>query len=253
MNIDHHEKWFNSYVNGKIRESGRETGPLLLKLRHTRNVLANSRDIAAAEGLTGMMKAASELAALYHDLGRFEQYLRFGTFKDRDSCNHGILGVRLLKKHQRLAGETIMLKRLVLTAVALHNCLALPVAIPQAFRVICQIIRDADKIDIARVMDEHLSGPGPYNPTIVLGLPDDPELYSPKVIEKALQGQSPAYDELRSVNDFRVLLGSWYYQLGSGKSRELLARQGHAASLVERLPARGAYAKAREQLLRNLA
>ena len=114
------------------------------------------------------------LAALYHDVARFEQYLRWHTFRDRESCDHGQWGVRILKREQRLEDEAPAVRTLVLVAVGLHNRFALPPGLPEGMARICHAVRDADKLDILRVMDEHLSGPRPYCPTVVLSLPDDP-------------------------------------------------------------------------------
>lgn len=129
------------------------------------------------------------LAALYHDVARFEQYLRLHTFRDRESCNHGQWGVRILKLRTAPEGRNAAVRKLVLAAVGLHNRFALPAGLPEGMARICHAVRDADKLDILRVMDEHLSGPRPYCPTVVLSLPDDPALHSDKVLDDALAGR----------------------------------------------------------------
>ena len=42
----------------------------------------------------------AEAVALLHDVGRFEQYKRYGTFNDRKSVNHAALGVEIMKKNR---------------------------------------------------------------------------------------------------------------------------------------------------------
>ena len=226
--------------------------PLELKLKHTRMVLANAQDIIAGEGLAGHAARGAWLGALYHDLGRFSQYARFHTFRDRDSCNHGLLGVKLLKRGSYLAGEEARARRLTLLAVGLHNRFALPAGLGEEESRVARVVRDADKLDILRIMDAHLSGPGQYNPTVVLSLPDTDEFHSPRVIEAALAGRTAAYADLRTVNDFRLLLGSWFFDLSFDTARRRLARDGHARNLLAGLPPAGPHARARDMLLGRL-
>jgi hypothetical protein len=197
-------------------------------------------------------EAACLLAALYHDVARFEQYLRWHTFRDRESCNHGQWGVRILKRERRLKDEDPAVRKLVLAAVGLHNRFALPAGLPEGMARICHAVRDADKLDILRVMDEHLSGPRPYCPTVVLSLPDDPALHSDKVLDDALAGRVASYADLKSVNDFRVLLGTWFYDMHFPASRARFVGEGHARRLLADLPATPAYAAARDHLLHCL-
>lgn len=250
ITISDHQAWFKEYASGKIAQAANPL-PLELKLYHTQKVLEKASHIIQNE--MPDKKEVCLLAALYHDIARFDQYLDYGTFKDSLSFNHGIAGVRILKKMGRLKSETKMDRDLILAAVGLHNRYALPQSLPDAFLGICQIIRDADKLDILRIMDEHLGKPGPYNPTVVLSLPDDPDVYSQKVIDKVLARQVPSYDDLQSVNDFRILLGSWFYDMHFQSSRELFISQGHAHNLVSRLPNDRIYGKAKAELLQRLA
>ena len=254
QDISGHEAWFAAYAAWeRAKEAARADGdpaPLDLKLTHTKAVLADARRIVAAEALTPPLARACLLAALYHDVGRFEQYLRYHTFRDRDSCNHGQLGVRILKREGRLADEP--LRKIILAAVGLHNRFALPARVPEGVALAANVVRDADKLDILRVMDEHLSGPGPYNPTVVLQLPNDPHLCSPAVCRAALEGRTAAYADLRSVNDFRLLLGTWFFDLHFAASRRQFVTDGHAQHLLQGLPADSPQASARDFLLRRL-
>lgn len=252
MDLDRHLLWFEDYASSRIRKAEPAPGPLLIKLEHTRNVLANAQKIASAERFDASMAAASTLAALYHDLSRFEQYLVYRTFKDKDSRNHGAWSVKLLKQEARLADEPIALRLMVQTAICVHNRLAVPLSITGATRLVCNVVRDADKLDILRVMDAHLASAKPYNPTVVLGLPDDPELSAPEVISEALAGKSASYADLRSVNDFRVLLGSWFFGMNFQSSREHFVRNGHAANILRGLPDNAIYGEVKRKLLATL-
>lgn len=108
--ISCHEAWFAAYAarerEKECRRDGGDPSPMDLKLHHTMQVLAHARAIVAGGRFAPPLDRACLLAALYHDVARFEQYLRWHTFRDRESCNHGQWGVRILKREQRLKDET---------------------------------------------------------------------------------------------------------------------------------------------------
>ena len=253
MDIAEHEAWFFDYAR---RERALETGdvsPIDLKIRHSREVLATARAIVAESDMEPVQRRASLLAALYHDVARFEQYRRYRTFRDRESCNHGLEGVRILKRERRLDGEPAALRRRILSGVGLHNRFALPARLPKEIAEVTHVVRDADKLDILRVMHENLCGPEPYHPTVVLGLPDDPHLVGEAVLRAAREGRVASYADLASVNDLRVLLGTWLFDMHFPASRRQFAAAGHARQLLEGLPQDENYGEIRQALLQNLA
>lgn len=246
MTIAEHKGRLLSHADAAIARAGRDPAPLALKRAHTLRVLANAEKIAAAENFAPGLRRACILAALYHDLARFDQYLEYGTFKDAQSRNHGLWAVKLLKGKGWLQGEPG--RQIILTAIALHNRRELPSGLRGHMLRICQAVRDADKLDILRIMDEHLAR-RPYNPTVVLSLPDDPSLCGQKVLACAMSRRPASYSDLRSVNDLRVLLGTWFFSLGFAASRRLFLAAGHGRNLVAALPEHGCHAAARAFLL----
>lgn len=247
-----HEEWFRAYAAAERAREQENPAPLELKEQHTAGVLRHARAIVAEEDFSPAETRAALLAALYHDVARFEQYRLFRTFRDPLSRNHGQWGVCILKKEARLAAETPEIRRLTLAAVGLHNRYALPAQLPEPFwRVTC-VVRDADKLDILRVMDTNLHHPDAATRTAVLSLPDTPGLYSSRVLEDALANRVAAYADLSSVNDFRVLLGTWFNDLHFTASRRSFLQEGHARRLVEELPQDDAYGTVRAHLLNRL-
>jgi len=144
------------------------------------------------------------------------------------------------------------LRRLVQSALVLHNRYRLPQKLPHEIRLIADAVRDADKLDICKVFAMHLASGEPLCSTVILSVKDDSELYTPKVLEDALARCVPAYADLQSVNDFRVLLGAWQYDLRFAFSRRYLAKEGHLQRLLEDLPGSPVFHAVREQLLADL-
>jgi len=226
--------------------------PLDLKTQHTYRVLGNARDIVAGEQFAQPLARACLLAALYHDVARFGQYLQYRTFKDSESCNHGLMGVKILKREKRLDGEKESVRRVALAAVGLHNRFALPSGLPENVRLAARLVRDSDKLDILRIMDTYLSGPKPCRSTVVLNLPDSPDIVGKAVLDAVFSERVVAYADLRSVNDFRVLLGTWFFDMSFPASRNRFVENGHAIRLLENLPQTAPYGPARDFLLRRL-
>ena len=249
VDISSHLAWFTAYAADKTAQEKGDTSPMDLKRQHSMNVLENARRIVEGKKFDAVTARLCLLAALYHDVGRFEQYLRYHTFRDRESCNHGQMGVRILKAHGCLEGESAQTRKLVMAAVGMHNRFALPAHTPPLVALITNVVRDADKLDILRIMDEHLSGPAPYNPTVVLQQPDDPTIASEAVLRAVFEHRVAAYAALRCVNDFRLLLGTWFFDLHYATCRRKFLQDGHAHSLLQRMPATVPQAAARDHLL----
>ena len=250
--ISLHLAWFTSYAAAKRALEQGDASPMDLKLRHSLEVLENARHTVEGEGFDPQTARACLLAALYHDVARFEQYLRYHTFRDRESCNHGQMGVRILKAERRLVGETPQMRKLVMAAVGMHNRFALPNGTPEDIALVTNVVRDADKLDILRVMDEHLSGPAPYNPTVVLQQPDDPTIASEAILKAVRENRVAAYADLRCVNDFRLLLGTWFFDLHFASSRRKFLEDEHAQNLLRGMPDTVPQAEARDYLLHIL-
>lgn len=124
-----------------------------LKYDHTFRVAALCDDIAGSIGLKGEEKDLAWLSGVFHDIGRFEQVRRFGTFQDGDSVNHAALSAELLfregmvREYVADSSEDMLLEK----AVCLHNAYKLPSSLTGREWRYCTILRDADKVDILRV------------------------------------------------------------------------------------------------------
>lgn len=134
-------------------------GMIRHKVEHTHRVAENCERIAASLGMNGEDVTFAWFLGLLHDIGRFEQVRRFGTFIDSVSVDHAEFGADLLF-HEKLMdsfpAESLREDdlRLLETAIRLHNKLTLPEALDAKTRRFCEIIRDADKADIFRVVAE---------------------------------------------------------------------------------------------------
>ncbi len=124
-----------------------------LKRIHTLGVLGYMNALLKLEGLDQTQPDLANLAriaAVFHDIGRFEQLRQYGTFFDSRSVDHAALSVRILQETDMLANLDADSRRRVMEAIAWHNRLEVRLPDPQT-RLVCDLLRDADRLDIFRV------------------------------------------------------------------------------------------------------
>jgi len=127
------------------------------KIEHTFRVAELSEKYAAAMGMTQEDADCAWFFGLLHDFGRFEQARRYGTFVDSQSVDHAELGadllfrdglIRLFPAEEYPEGTIAMAE----PVIRLHNKLTLPETLDARTRCFAEILRDADKTDIFRVI-----------------------------------------------------------------------------------------------------
>lgn len=237
--IQHTLDWFEAFVAGHRMDDPDDNAHLDLKREHCLRVMDEAREQARELRLPPRLVGLATMAGLCHDVGRFPQYRRFRTFRDSESVNHGRVGVEALTRHAGLAWLSPTDRRLVRLCVGVHNRKTLPPAVAAdqgEAGTLVRIVRDADKLDIVRVLIEHFKRPGPKDPVVFLGLPDVPDGFSPGLIEAIDKGQNGRYDAMTTANDFALLLLSWINGLSFPRSRRLFFERGLVRDLFDVLP-----------------
>ena len=79
-----------------VRNYDPSDGKIKLKIDHTYRVAGLCQSIAKSLGLSGADVDIAWLLGMLHDIGRFEQIKRFGTFNDAHSVDHAEFGADLL-------------------------------------------------------------------------------------------------------------------------------------------------------------
>lgn len=233
-NFSEHAAYFFEYAESFIRHS--HDPCLILKKEHTVRVTENSKKILESLDLGEEDRYCAELTALYHDIGRFPQYEKYKTFLDGKSENHAFLGVRTLKRNPLFLKEPVQIQKKVLSAVIMHNILKLPEFRSESYKFLCNIIRDADKLDIIKVMAQNFTHNLPEKDSVILHVKDEPQKYSETILQQALNRQTIRYADLMYANDFKILLCGWTFSLYFEKSRQLLKEQGDLSVILDSLP-----------------
>lgn len=149
------EEFFNLYAIAD------EKARVMCKRKHihTQEVAKNSLYIANALNLSKYDQNIAWTIGYLHDFARFGQAVVTQTFKDSEAYNHAHNGTKLLFQHGMIEGiidnyddisdeDKILMEK----AIYHHGDLILPVDLTEREKLFCDIIREADKIDIFRAV-----------------------------------------------------------------------------------------------------
>ena len=205
-----------------------------LKILHTGKVAMISEQIATSIGLSENDVDLAWTIGMLHDIGRFEQVRRFGTFMDKLSVNHAEFGADILFSDGLIAnfgseGMTEEELSLIETSIRQHNRYRIDEGLTGRQKMFCNIIRDADKVDIIRVNVES-------TPEAIYGVTaEDLETSSitPAVMENFRQEICVSRDLRKTPADFLVGHVSFVFELVYPESVRIAVQQGHIFELLE--------------------
>ena len=224
-------QWFDDYTRTFLDTDPEGLGNIQLKIEHTRKVCEVSDILAAGEGLPANEARIAATVALLHDVGRFPQYRRWRTFRDKDSDNHARLSVEVLTEHNLLDGLDPAECLLIVEAVRFHNLLELPERVSSPTRLFMQLIRDADKLDIWRIFLDLFALPVEQRASAAtLNLPDLPGC-TPACLGALLERHVVKLEQCRVLNDFKLLQISWALDLSFAASYRLLLERDYIPRL----------------------
>lgn len=237
---------FNSYVAGYDATSPR----IALKVEHTLRVAELCERIARETGFTPAGVNLAWLCGLLHDIGRFEQLRRWDTFSDAASTSHAALGVEVLFGGKGDAGgakgggsamnaagiihrfidPNDELEEIIRAAVGFHSAYRLPEDLDVRMRALCDVVRDADKLDILRVACAD-------SVETVLNATEDELLasdVSPAIEDAFFEHRTARYAERVTPVDYLVNLACFAFELVYPASLEIADEQEFIYRALER-------------------
>ena len=205
--------WFDAHVEKYQNGDADFRKNINLKNEHSRRVCREIRELGEKIGLTQNELLLCEVIGLFHDVGRFEQYARFHTFADILSVDHAELGVEILKRNNVFNSFPETLTDLIFRIISYHNLANLPIEESPICLFYTRLLRDADKLDIWRVVTDYYSNSAPHsNNALELGLPDTNTI-SREVYKDIMNQQIVDVRHLKNINDFKLLQVGWVYDI----------------------------------------
>ncbi|MGN0241214.1 MAG: HD domain-containing protein [Candidatus Weimeria sp.] len=222
-----------------------------LKAVHTYHVAENADEIARSLDLSENDTDLAWLLGMLHDLGRFEQVRKYQTFDDGRSVSHAHLSCEILFPEYYHMDKSFLANMpngsfgqisdfideasdeeydLIRTAIWEHSSYRIPDDLNSRQEMFCNIIRDADKIDIFRVNVEE-SMADVYNA-------DDDEITGSGTSERVIQAvrehtcvkRDPAFS--MTYADHILSHACLAFELEFPVSRVITNRQGYLKKLV---------------------
>lgn len=220
---------FTRYVHGfDQKEEG-----VRLKYAHSLQVSRLCEQIALSLDLSQSEVDLAWLIGILHDIGRFEQLREYHTFVDYRSMDHAKYGAHYLfdDGHIRDFFDDESQDDVIRMAIDQHNVYQLREDLTPRQRLFCQLIRDADKIDIFRVYVLYMSQK--KNIWNVDWADFENQPISDVVMAQARQRKIVRTQDKKTFMDFYVGALCLYFDLVYPRSRQLAREQGYFDKLLD--------------------
>jgi hypothetical protein len=162
--------------------------------------------------------------------------IRFGTFVDGVSVDHGALGAELLDTAPLVNALAARERAILIHAVRYHNAAVISEGRDPQTAFYLKLVRDADKLDILHLLEEIWLKPGGEEPASeALRLQNTPEV-SP-AIAAAIEAQHIApMAAVKTRADLLLVRLAWVFDLHFDPAVRRLAHQGSVSALAQTLP-----------------
>ena len=189
-----------------------------LKVHHTMRVMNLCETIAKSIGLSDEDIELAKICGLLHDIGRFDQWKYFETFDDSKSLDHAKLGESIIEEndwlHEVLQDEEK--EDIVKKSVFYHNKFKVSEELPERYKLFCNIVRDADKIDILYLYTTKHISPNTKN-----------KAFSEDIYEALLQGREIKKNERKNDADRIAVSLGFIFDINFKESVELLKKEDY--------------------------
>jgi len=225
-------KLYDAYVDTYREADGKLPEMMQLKRTHTAFVVKNAEAIADGEGFSSEERDLSLSAALLHDTGRYEQLRRYNTFRDSESVDHAVFSHDVVVEKGWLdeIGVSVGWKEVILKAVLFHNRRDLPEDMDALTAVASWTVRDADKLDIFRVLEDQVAHTDWRRDSRAFWNLKISAPPNPVVVDCIEKGRPVDYQNIQALADFVLIQVGWMISgLHFATSRRLCRERGHLA------------------------
>ena len=198
------------------------TNSLLL----SKNLLQTEEDIYIAE-----------IIALFHDYGKAVMIVQGTESPINIQHNHAALSAKLIQQMEFYPKLTVDVQLIILKSIEGHNKLKLPKLDNEQQTLFARLLRDADKLDIFETSYRFFKEKNGSQPLMTLDLINHVEV-SDKIIKSVLAGKTAAVEDMKTMNDYRLLLLSMAFDLNFKYTFRILAEKQFIQNIYETLPKR---------------
>ena len=223
------EQWYHAFVD-RYHDGG--WLPMhQMKYEHTLRVADNAEAIARGSGWDRDRVNAARAAAMLHDVGRFPQFVEYGTFYDPQSCNHALRSFQVVQAEGLLRELEPPERDAIEHVIRIHNGRVVPDDLPSRTRELLMCLRDADKIDIIRVVGDAVDADDRAQLSEMVWELDLDAPLSDDLLGEFAHDRNFCYTKLKSLADTQLLHLSWIWSIAHAAAMALIAERG----VIERL------------------
>ena len=230
------QKFFKKYAKEYYSSDPIIHENIVLKEEHTYRVLQASNTISRSLKFSGKDKLIAATAALFHDIGRFEQFKSYRTFDDKVSENHAKLSAKILEEEKVFDILEEEDKKLLLDVISHHNSYILPDDRSHNFMIQSKVLRDADKLDILKVLTDYYDKiENEDNPVLEHNLSDE-KVYSPEIIKDIFNKKNSDKSILKTKYDMRLFVLTWIFDVNYPVTLKLIQERKYIDKILRVLP-----------------
>jgi hypothetical protein len=235
--LEHFKQWFYSYVATFYGDDELTNDNIKLKEDHTRRMCADILLIAEELGLNDKQRMLAETAVLFHDVGRFEQFMKYKSYNDVGTENHSLLALKVLAKNKVLDCLSQRERKIIEESIRFHGEKELPGGLDKETELFAKLVRDTDKLDIYLVMINWL-GDLRKNPQKYLGTMGYAAegKYSRNIVEAVLNNRTVDYKDFKTLNDLVIGQLGWVTDVNFAVTLKEIKKRKLLEQLVMFLP-----------------
>ena len=228
--------WFNKYYETFTELSENHQRIFEIKKEHSLRVADIALHLSDKLEWADDDKKLTFLIGILHDIGRFSQMLEFNTFSDEKSVDHAERAITVINESGLLETLNISNKEPVFAAILNHNKFKIQDGLTGQQLLHSKLIRDADKLDIYRVLADYYSKRnGDINHTLTWELQKG-TVVSPAVAKEILSGKMVSKKNLVSEIDAKIMQLSWVYDLNFRPTFEYLLKHRYLENVYNSMP-----------------
>ena len=229
--------WMQNYMKSFYSNDAEVQQGILIKEKHTGYVTANCIELAQNLNFSKHDTEIAEIIGLFHDVGRFRQYSIYKTFNDADSEDHADLAVKVIEELDFFKKIPAVDYEIVKFAIQQHNKKDIAPCEDERKILFAKVIRDADKLDIYRVLEPFLAQENADKmPNFIKSTSRLVADVSPDFVEKFVRGEQTDYRKSRTNGDRKIVRLMWIYNVNFVWTMKKIVERGYIDKIVKNLP-----------------
>jgi putative nucleotidyltransferase with HDIG domain len=204
---------------------------------HSLRVVANSQMLAKVILASPEDARTAELTALFHDLGKATLIVQGTESPTNIQHTHAALSAKLIQQMGFFVRLQTDIQQIVVNAIENHNKLKLPKFDNEHQLQFARLLRDADKLDIFESSYRFFKEKFGIQPLVTFDLINTADV-SEKIIKSILAGKTAAVEDMKTMNDYKLLLLSMSFDLNFKYTFRIMSEKQYIQKIYETLPKR---------------